>query len=218
MILINCPYCGERDQSEFSNGGEAHVARPENSENLNDFTNLENLKHSILAAIKHTVINMIYDVRPEDANLFKVINDLAKSEKFDYDGLNFVFPIHPNPNVTQHQGLLTDVTVVPAVSHDKCIDLINRCNFVITDSGGIQEESCFLRKKCVVCREFTERVEGLEDFAMLCKNPEDLKSLFYRIKREKNSLIDHACPYGDGKATPKIVEILNAFFTDNTPE
>ena len=36
MILINCPYCGERDQSEFSNGGEAHVARPENSENLSD--------------------------------------------------------------------------------------------------------------------------------------------------------------------------------------
>jgi len=149
---------------------------------------------------------------------FKVINDLAKSEKFDYDGLSFVLPIHPNPNVIQHQDLLTDVTVVPAVSHDKCIDLINRCNFVITDSGGIQEESCFLRKKCIVCREFTERVEGLEDFAMLCKSPEDLKSLFYRIKREKNSLIDHACPYGDGKATPKIVEILNAFFADNTPK
>ena len=36
MILINCPYCGERDQSEFSNGGEANVARPENSENLSD--------------------------------------------------------------------------------------------------------------------------------------------------------------------------------------
>ena len=47
-----------------------------NSENLNDFTNRENLKHSILAAIKHTVINMKYDVRPEDADLFKVINDL----------------------------------------------------------------------------------------------------------------------------------------------
>ena len=36
MIIINCPYCGERDQSEFTNGGEAHVARPENSENLSD--------------------------------------------------------------------------------------------------------------------------------------------------------------------------------------
>ena len=36
MILINCPYCGERDQSEFSNGGEAHIARPENPETLTD--------------------------------------------------------------------------------------------------------------------------------------------------------------------------------------
>ena len=36
MFLINCPYCGERDQSEFSNGGEAHVARPKNPETLDD--------------------------------------------------------------------------------------------------------------------------------------------------------------------------------------
>ena len=36
MILIKCPYCGERDQSEFANGGEAHVVRPKNPENLSD--------------------------------------------------------------------------------------------------------------------------------------------------------------------------------------
>ena len=36
MLLINCPYCGERDQSEFTNGGEAHVSRPKNPESLND--------------------------------------------------------------------------------------------------------------------------------------------------------------------------------------
>ncbi len=36
MLLINCPYCGERDQSEFSNGGEAHVARPKNPELVSD--------------------------------------------------------------------------------------------------------------------------------------------------------------------------------------
>ena len=34
MILINCPYCGERDQSEFTNGGEAHVARPKDPDIL----------------------------------------------------------------------------------------------------------------------------------------------------------------------------------------
>ena len=36
MLIINCPYCGERDQSEFSNGGEAHVKRPENPELISD--------------------------------------------------------------------------------------------------------------------------------------------------------------------------------------
>ena len=36
MFLIKCPYCGERDQSEFSCGGEAHIVRPENPPNLTD--------------------------------------------------------------------------------------------------------------------------------------------------------------------------------------
>jgi sarcosine oxidase subunit delta len=36
MFLIDCPYCGTRDQSEFSNAGEAHIARPTNGEDLSD--------------------------------------------------------------------------------------------------------------------------------------------------------------------------------------
>ena len=36
MFLINCPYCGERDQSEFSSGGEAHIERPKQPTELSD--------------------------------------------------------------------------------------------------------------------------------------------------------------------------------------
>ena len=36
MILINCPYCGNRDQSEFSNGGQAHVVRPKDPQSISD--------------------------------------------------------------------------------------------------------------------------------------------------------------------------------------
>ena len=36
MFLINCPYCGERDQSEFSAGGEAHIVRPKQPTELSD--------------------------------------------------------------------------------------------------------------------------------------------------------------------------------------
>jgi heterotetrameric sarcosine oxidase delta subunit len=36
MLLITCPWCGPRDQSEFSYGGEAHIVRPKNSETMSD--------------------------------------------------------------------------------------------------------------------------------------------------------------------------------------
>jgi heterotetrameric sarcosine oxidase delta subunit len=36
MFIINCPYCGERDQAEFSCGGEAHIVRPKNPPDLTD--------------------------------------------------------------------------------------------------------------------------------------------------------------------------------------
>lgn len=36
MFVIKCPWCGERDQSEFSYGGEAHISRPENSDRMSD--------------------------------------------------------------------------------------------------------------------------------------------------------------------------------------
>jgi len=202
-------------------------------------TSAENVLSSNPQAVTHvvgnTVLDYLVDIEPSlgdfvlvtmhrrenhelMAEWFKAINDIAKDEKLAYDGLEIILPIHPNPAVTRFQHLLEHVKVLPALPHAECIDYISRCNFVITDSGGIQEESCFLRKKCVVCRKFTERVEGLEDFAMLCEKPADLKELFYKLKREKNSLIDQECPYGDGHSTEKIVEILNAFFFNDAPQ
>jgi len=145
---------------------------------------------------------------PTMAEWFKAINKLAKREKFDYGGLGFILPIHPNPEVKKHSQLLTDVRVWPPLSHSDCIKYISRCRFVITDSGGIQEEACFLKKKCIVCRKVTERVEGLGDFAFMCKHPGDLAGLFDKIKHSSSALVDKPCPYGDGHAADKIADVL----------
>ena len=139
---------------------------------------------------------------------FSAINELAKQEKFDYNGLGFILPIHPNPDVKKHASLLKDVTVWPPLSHSQCIKYISRCRFVITDSGGIQEEACFLKKKCIVCRKVTERTEGLGDFAFMCKHPDELAGLFDKMKHSSNALVDKPCPYGDGYAAEKIADIL----------
>jgi len=134
---------------------------------------------------------------------FKEINQLAR----EYPHYKFVLPIHPNPNVQKHKGLLTNVNVIDPMTHDETINVLKDCKLVITDSGGLQEEGSFFNKKVIVCRKTTERPEGIQTGHLyLCDNPDHLKGLFYIL--EKDFYISETCPYGDGKSADKIKRIL----------
>ena len=134
---------------------------------------------------------------------FTEINNLAKKNPH----LEFVLPIHPNPNVKKHRALLTNVTVVDPMEHTHLINTMKKCRLIISDSGGLQEEGSFFNKKVIVCRETTERPEGIPTGHLyLCKSPSDLKELFGNIN--KNPYISENCPYGDGYTSEKILEIL----------
>lgn len=134
---------------------------------------------------------------------FTEINELAKS----YPNLEFILPIHPNPNVQKHKSLLTNVTVIEPLGHDDLLQLLVKTRLVITDSGGIQEECSFFNKKCLVCRKVTERPESVGMTSFLVEEPKDLKDMFEN--HIKNHVIDIESPYGDGKSAVKICEILN---------
>ena len=133
---------------------------------------------------------------------FKVLSKLAKENK----ELQFVLPIHPNPNVQKHRHLLDGVLVVEPMSYEKMISAIAKCRFIISDSGGIQEEASFFNKKVIVCRKQTERVATLNKNCFLCPEPEKLESMFYEMKDDY--FLDMRCPYGDGDSSDKIVRIL----------
>jgi UDP-N-acetylglucosamine 2-epimerase len=135
---------------------------------------------------------------------FKAISFLA----LENPDLQFVLPLHPNPNVCKHKHLLTDVTVIDPLSYGQCIDLIRTCKTIITDSGGIQEESSFFKKKCIVCRKVTERAEGIGTFAYICKEPPELKPLFDSIISSGEFVVEEECPYGNGHAADKIMKIF----------
>jgi UDP-N-acetylglucosamine 2-epimerase (non-hydrolysing) len=146
--------------------------------------------------------------RRENHNLmsdwFTEINNLAIANS----DLEFILPIHPNPNVQKWKHLLTNVNVVEPMEHTDMILHIKKCKFIISDSGGIQEEATFFNKKVIVCRETTERPEGIGTGHLhLCKSPKDLKDLFGTLK--ENSYICKPCPYGDGRAAEKIKKILD---------
>ena len=136
---------------------------------------------------------------------FREIDSLAEK----YNDLEFILPIHPNPNIYNYKNILTHVNVVDPLSYDECIDLIRICKTIITDSGGIQEESAFLKKKCIVCREISERSEGIGTFAYMCQKPDDLSNIFESIINSGQFIVDKKCPYGDGQSSYKILKILN---------
>jgi UDP-N-acetylglucosamine 2-epimerase (non-hydrolysing) len=124
-----------------------------------------------------------------------------------YKDHEFLLPTHPNPNVMKHISILKKVKVINALEHKEIIRYMSSCKLLITDSGGLQEESSFLKKKSIVCRKVTERVEGLNTFSFLCKDPSELEELFENLLT--NYKINDTCPYGDGKSSEKIYGIIN---------
>jgi len=122
----------------------------------------------------------------------------------------FIIPLHPNPNVQQYRHLLKKVKATDPVDHDEFIRMIARCRFIITDSGGIQEEASFLGKKCIVCRHITERVEGMGSFSFLCPTPGELPASFHWLNTDNNHVPSktEVCPYGEGNSSEKIRSIL----------
>jgi len=134
-------------------------------------------------------------------NWFSQIDALSKN----YPKYEFLLPIHPNPAVRDHARILKNVDVVDPMCYNNLIAYLSRCSFVVTDSGGIQEEAAFFRKPCLVCRKETERMEGLNNFSLLCESP-DL--LFDRFEALKSLSMHGPCPYGDGRSCEKIISIL----------
>jgi UDP-N-acetylglucosamine 2-epimerase len=133
---------------------------------------------------------------------FQEINKLA----IDNPDLEFVLPIHPNPNVIKYKDLLTHVTVIDPMSHEDFITEFKKCKLLISDSGGVQEEASFLNKKVIVCREKTERPESLGKTSFICKEPLYLSEIFYYVLNDYK--IDYDCPFGDGNSCDRIVEIF----------
>lgn len=124
---------------------------------------------------------------------------------FQYPEYEWLLPLHPNPNVVKHKGLLKNIRVVEPLSHNELIKYLSSCKYVITDSGGIQEEAAFLKKPCMVCREDTERSEGLDNFSILCKSYENVSDVFNFLPHLRMS---GPCPYGDGYASKKVVDAI----------
>jgi len=134
---------------------------------------------------------------------FQEIEKLANK----YSDLEFMIPLHPNPKVQKHKHIFQKVKVVVPMCHHELIEFVKKCKFVISDSGGLQEECSYLNKKIIVCRKTTERPESIGIHSFMCGEPELLENLVKKIN--SNYKVTGECPYGNGESWKKIITDLN---------
>jgi UDP-N-acetylglucosamine 2-epimerase (non-hydrolysing) len=131
--------------------------------------------------------------------------------------VQIVFPVHPNPQVHRpaHEilGAQPNIHLCEPLDYQEIIYLLQRCRFVITDSGGIVEEAATFKKPVLVVRDTTERSESVEagsailcgsDTAKLARLAGELLEdgpLFAKMSSALN-------PFGDGYAADRIVKCL----------
>lgn len=139
--------------------------------------------------------------RDNHHNMNKWFEELEKIAN-KYNNIEFMIPLHPNPNVQKHKYIFNKVKVVEPIKHDNLIEYVKKCKFVISDSGGLQEECSYLNKKIIVCRKTTERPESVGIHSFMCGEPELLEDLVEEINRKYQ--INAKCPYGNGKSWEKI--------------
>ncbi len=136
-----------------------------------------------------------------------------------FPDLEFVFPVHPNPNVRDVvQPLLSPlgrVHLIEPVDHLAMTGLLRRCHFIMTDSGGLQEEGPALGKPVLVLRSETERPEGVQaGMAILVGT--DTAAIVTEASRLLEDTSHHAriaqvtSPYGDGQAAQRIALLCGA--------
>jgi UDP-N-acetylglucosamine 2-epimerase (non-hydrolysing) len=146
-------------------------------------------------------------------NICKAIAYMAN----EYEDVQFVYPMHFNPNVREPVnrilGNIDNVFLVEPLEYTNLIWLMEKSFFVLTDSGGIQEEAPALGKPVLVMRDVTERQEGVEEgTAKLVGTKYDDLVFYMRELFENKAVYKHMAntvnPYGDGTTSKKIVEIL----------
>jgi UDP-N-acetylglucosamine 2-epimerase (non-hydrolysing) len=155
--------------------------------------------------------------RENFGNGFLQICHALKDLAARYPAVQFVYPVHLNPNVQRPvNAILTDLSnvhLIAPLDYEPFVYLLKHSHIVLTDSGGIQEEAPSLGKPVLVMRDVTERPEAIEagtvrlvgaDRSRIVTNVAELldnQASYAAMSRSHN-------PYGDGKACERIVSVL----------
>lgn len=145
--------------------------------------------------------------------IFAALRRLAES----FPEVAWKYPVHRNPNVcgpaAEMLSGLPNLELCEPLGYRELMAVLARCRFVLTDSGGIQEEAPAFGKPVLVLRDTTERPEGIEAGVarLVGTDPERIVAEATRLLASPEAWLEMARavnPYGDGQAASRIAAIL----------
>lgn len=185
-------------------------------------TVIEKYQHEVLEKIGQDRMILVTAHRRENLgepmrNMFRAIKRLVS----EFEDVQVVYPVHLNPVVREiADEILGDDQRIHLIEPLGVLEFHNiaaRANIILTDSGGVQEEAPSLGVPVLVLRDTTERPEGIEAGTLKLAGTDEVtiysmaKELLMN-KEEYESMSKASNPYGDGRASYRIVQaILHKF-------
>ena len=168
------------------------------------FEKLKVIEKGFFLSTIHRQENVVNKVR------FKKIMNSLNSVSTYFDK-KLIFPSHPRTKklVNELNIDTSNIDIIEPLGYLDFLHLCSKAKLVFTDSGGIQEEACILQVPCITLRDSTERPETIDVGSNILSNisSEEIinnaKSFLSKNKRWTN-------PFGDGKSSEKIVEIISS--------
>lgn len=138
--------------------------------------------------------------------------------------VQIIYPVHLNPNVKETVNEILkgeeNIFLIEPLDYYTFVWLMDKSYFILTDSGGIQEEAPALGKPVLIMRKVTERPEAIEagNAKLIGVKSEDIFRESIRLldnKKEYERMAKIRSPFGDGKASERIRDILFSYFFSN---
>ena len=148
--------------------------------------------------------------------VFHTMRDIVETN----EDVDLIYPVYPNSEVMSlADEVLGDkgrIHLIQPLNHGDFLNLAARCDFIVTDSGGIQEEAPAIHKPVLLLREKTERQEAVDVGAVkvVGTDPTSIQQAVFTLLNDRKAYkkMDQAeNPFGDGHASERILDIIENY-------
>jgi len=185
---------------------------------INTYSDISKKKSKLSVEIDDYILMTLH--RTENVDNKTILSSIVKGIINTHEKI--IFPIHPHTLKRLHDFNLynklsksENILLLDSVGYFEMLELMKGCSFIVTDSGGLQEEvtSPKIRKKVLVVRKTTDRPEAVEaGFAEVIGT--DQKNITFSIKKtaKKPKIKSKKTPYGNGNSSDQIIRKIQRYF------